>query len=150
MLTRRTEGIDRVVGLKLGADDSLTKPFDPSELIARMEALLRRVHKEKLTPVLRFQFGNVQVDFEKSEVIKDGTPVSLAGKEIQLLRYLIDHRGKVITRDEMLKDIWEYQPTVSSRTVDVHVAWLRQKLEDNPQTPKHILTVRGTGYRFNS
>jgi two-component system, OmpR family, alkaline phosphatase synthesis response regulator PhoP len=138
-----------VVGLKTGADDYLAKPFDPSELLARVEALLRRVRKENLAPVVRFQYGNVQVDFEKAEVAKAGVPVSLAGKELQLLRYLIDHRGRVVPRDELLKNVWEYQPDVSSRTVDVHVAWLRQKLEDNPQFPKHILTVRGSGYRFS-
>ena len=96
----------------------------------------------------RFQFGNVEVDFEKGEVRKGGAPVSLAGKELELLRYLVDHRGNVVSRDELLEAVWEYQPGVSSRTIDVHVAWLRQKLEDNPQNPRYIHTVRGVGYRF--
>jgi DNA-binding response OmpR family regulator len=150
MLTAKTRVIDRVVGLKSGADDYLPKPFDPSELLARVEALLRRVRKENLAPVSRFQYHDVQVDFEKAEVLKAGVPVSLAGKQLQLLRYLIDHRGRIVSREELLKNVWEYQPDVSSRTVDVHVAWLRQKLEDNPQYPRHILTVRGSGYRFTS
>jgi two-component system alkaline phosphatase synthesis response regulator PhoP len=98
---------------------------------------------------MRFQFGNVEVDFEKGDVHKDGKPVSLAGKELELLRYLIGHRGKVVSRDELLEEVWEYQSGVSSRTIDVHVAWLRQKLEENPQSPRYIHTVRGVGYRFS-
>ena len=148
MLTARNHVVDRVVGLKLGADDYLAKPFDPQELLARVEALLRRVTKENLTPVVKYQFGLVQVDFVKSEVSRDGKEISLAGKEMQLLRYLIDHRGNALTRESILSAVWEYQPNVSTRTVDVHIAWLRQKLEDNPQYPKFILTVRGLGYRF--
>jgi two-component system alkaline phosphatase synthesis response regulator PhoP len=150
MLTARTQVVDRVIGLKLGADDYLPKPFEPTELLARIEALLRRVKRENLAPVVRFQFGNVDVDFETGDAHKNGVPVSLAGKELELLRYLVDHRGKVVPRDELLEKVWAYQPGVSSRTIDVHVAWLRQKLEENPQNPKHIRTVRGTGYRFSS
>lgn len=148
MLTAKTQIVDKVVGLKLGADDYLAKPFDPSELLARIEALLRRVRKENLPSVLSFQFGNVEADFDKGEVTKDGQAVALTTKELQLLRYLIDHRGKAVTRDELLKYVWEYQEDVNSRTIDVHIAWLRQKIEDTPQMPKHILTVRGSGYRF--
>jgi two-component system alkaline phosphatase synthesis response regulator PhoP len=149
MLTAKTQTVDRVVGLKLGADDYLSKPFEPPELLARIEALLRRTKKEKLTPVMRFQFGNVEVDFERGDVWRNGTPVNLAGKELQLLRYLVDHRGKVVSRDELLENVWEYQPGVSSRTIDVHVAWLRQKLEENQESPRFIHTVRGVGYRFS-
>jgi two-component system alkaline phosphatase synthesis response regulator PhoP len=98
--------------------------------------------------VVKYKFGLVQVDFQKSEVRRDGQSVSLAGKEMQLLRYLIDHRGNALSREDILSAVWEYQPNVSTRTVDVHIAWLRQKLEDNPQYPKFILTVRGLGYRF--
>ena len=154
MLTARTQVLDRVVGLKIGADDYLAKPFDPSELLARVGALLRRVTRGRTTgdphePTVRFQFGNVIADFDKAEVTKDGAPISLAGKELQLLRYLVDHRGKVVSREDLLQHVWAYQASVSSRTVDVHVAWLRQKLEANPQRPRHILTVRGSGYRFS-
>jgi len=148
MLTAKTQVTDRVVGLKLGADDYLNKPFDPSELLARVEALLRRVKKEGRAQVRTFEFNNVVVDFESGQVSKNGEPVSLASKELQLLRYLVDRRGKVVTREELLQNVWEYQSDVSSRTIDVHVAWLRQKLEDNQQNPQHIHTIRGKGYRF--
>ena len=150
MLTAKSQLTDRVVGLKLGADDYMVKPFEPPELLARIEALLRRVKREKLTPVIHFEFGSVEIDFEKGMARKAGAPVGLAGKELELLRYLIDHRGAVVSRDELLQAVWEYQPGVSSRTIDVHVAWLRQKLEDNPQYPQHIHTVRGVGYRFSA
>lgn len=149
MLTARTQVADRVQGLKTGADDYLVKPFEPAELLARVSALLRRVHKETLTPVMRFEFGSVTADFARSEVKKDGTPINLAAKELQLLRYLVDNRGQVLTRDRLLQQVWNLQPFISSRTVDVHIAWLRQKLEDDPQNPKYILTVRGEGYRFD-
>jgi two-component system alkaline phosphatase synthesis response regulator PhoP len=150
MLTAKTQVADRVVGLKLGADDYLVKPFDSAELLARIEALLRRLRRENLAPVSRFQFANIQIDFEKGEVLKDGVPLNLAGKELQLLRYMVAHRGKVLTREELLERVWEYQPSVNSRTVDVHIAWLRQKLEDNPQYPRYIHTVRGVGYKFTA
>jgi two-component system alkaline phosphatase synthesis response regulator PhoP len=148
MLTAKTQVIDKVVGLKLGADDYLTKPFDPSELLARVEALLRRMKKENRPPVKSFAFGNVTVDFEKGEVAKGGRPVQMASKELLLLRYLVDQRGRVIPREELLEKVWEYQSEVNSRTIDVHIAWLRQKLEDIPQTPVFIHTIRGKGYRF--
>lgn len=148
MLTAKTQIVDRVVGLKLGADDYLTKPFDPSELLARVEALLRRVNKENRPQVSSFEFSDVHIDFERGQVTKAGTLLQMATKELQLLRYLIGQRGNVVSRDELLQNVWEYQSDVSSRTIDVHVAWLRQKLEENPQFPKHIHTVRGVGYRF--
>jgi two-component system, OmpR family, alkaline phosphatase synthesis response regulator PhoP len=150
MLTAKTRVPDRVAGLKVGADDYLAKPFDPAELLARVEALLRRVTKKGRAGVARFEFNSVEADFERGQVRKNGDPVSMAAKEIQLLRYLIDHRDTVVTREELLRQVWEYRADISSRTIDVHVAWLRQKLEDNPQSPKYIQTVRGVGYRFSN
>ena len=149
ILTAKGQIRDRVHGLQTGADDYLVKPFNSDELVARVGALLRRVHKETLTPVMKLQFGNVTVDFSQMEFSKNGEPVSLAAKEAELLRLLINHRGQILTRELILKHVWSEPPIVTERTVDVHIAWLRQKLEDAPESPKHILTIRGEGYRFN-
>ncbi len=148
MLTARFQVDDRVRGLHSGADDYLLKPFDTKELLARVTALLRRVRKESLTPVMVFEFGNVTADFSRSAVTRNGAAVSLSAKELKLLRTLVDRRGQTVTRDQLLALIWSGQPFITPRTVDVHVAWLRNKLEEDPGKPKHILTVRGEGYRF--
>jgi two-component system alkaline phosphatase synthesis response regulator PhoP len=148
MLTARGEVVDRVVGLKLGADDYLTKPFEMMELLARLEALLRRAPASAGVSLERYQFGDVRVDVRKAEVTRNGSAVDLSAKEFHLLRYFIEHRGATISRDELLHQVWGYQSTPSTRTVDVHVAWLRQKLEPNPRIPQFILTVHGLGYKF--
>lgn len=148
MLTAKGQTQDRVNGLKTGADDYVVKPFDPDELLARVGALLRRVGKETLTPVARIQFGNATADFARGQFTKNGEVVRLSAKEADLLRFLVNRRGQVLPRDLILQQVWKEQAFITPRTVDVHVAWLRQKLEDEPGTPKHILTVRGEGYRF--
>lgn len=148
MLTARTQVVDRVVGLKLGADDYLTKPFETIELLARIEALLRRAPAASAVSLERYQFGEVTVDVRKAEVTVKGHPADLSAKEFQLLKYFIEHRGATVSRDELLQEVWGYSATPSTRTVDVHVAWLRQKLEDNPRVPQYILTVHGLGYKF--
>lgn len=150
MLTARGQVGDRVVGLKLGADDYLVKPFDMAELLARVEALLRRGGKATppagVSEVLRF--GDVTVDVRKAEVTKRGRRLELSAREFKLLCYFLEHRGAVLSRDELLNEVWGYLSVPSTRTVDVHVAWLRQKVEDNPRHPVHVLTVHGLGYKF--
>jgi two-component system, OmpR family, alkaline phosphatase synthesis response regulator PhoP len=147
MLTARGQVVDKVVGLKLGADDYLTKPFEMIELLARIEALLRRAPAAVVSAEV-YQFGPVRVDFRKAEVTRDGQPVELSAREFQLLRYFIEHRESAITRDALLNEVWGYHAMPSTRTVDVHIAWLRQKLEPNPRHPQFILTVHGLGYKF--
>jgi len=148
MLTARSQVKDRVLGLRKGADDYVVKPFAPIELLARAEALLRRVRKENLTPVMRFQFGNVVANFAQASFSRSGKAVSLAPKEAELLRFLINHRGQILAREIILGQIWKEQRFITPKTVDVHIAWLRQKLEEDPQFPRFIVTVRGTGYCF--
>jgi two-component system alkaline phosphatase synthesis response regulator PhoP len=148
MLTARGQVVDRVIGLKLGADDYLTKPFEMVELLARLEALLRRAPATAGVSLERYQFADVIVDVRKAEVTRGGARVELSAKEFHLLRYFIEHRGATISRDELLHQVWGYQNMPSTRTVDVHVAWLRQKLEPNPRIPQFILTVHGLGYKF--
>ncbi len=149
MLTARGQVVDKVVGLKLGADDYVTKPFEMAELLARIEAQLRRAPSSP-HPTEGYAFGDVRVDFRKAEATKDGAPLELSAREFQLLRYFLEHRGATLTRDELLNEVWGYNAMPSTRTVDVHVAWLRQKIEPNPRHPQFILTVHGMGYKFAS
>ncbi len=149
MLTARTQVVDRVVGLKLGADDYLTKPFETIELLARLEALLRRAPSGSPGLALeRYSFGDITIVVRIAEVMSKGQSLDLSAKEFQLLKYFIEHRGATISRDELLQEVWGYSAMPSTRTVDVHVAWLRQKLETNPRVPQFILTVHGLGYKF--
>ncbi len=147
MLTARGQVVDKVVGLKLGADDYVTKPFEMVELLARIEAKLRRV-PAKPHPAEGHQFGDIQIDFRRAEVTRGAEPLELSAREFQLLRYFIEHRGATLTREELLNEVWGYNAMPSTRTVDVHVAWLRQKIEPNPRHPQFILTVHGMGYKF--
>jgi len=148
MLTARRQTMDKVVGLRTGADDYLTKPFHMVELLARVGALLRRAGPGKAPNGLRHQFGNLQIDVRRTEVTRDGRIVSLSAKEFQLLRYFVEHPGATLSRDELLREVWGYDATPSTRTVDVHVAWLRQKIEADAKNPQLILTVVGLGYKF--
>jgi two-component system alkaline phosphatase synthesis response regulator PhoP len=147
MLSARGQLVDRVVGLKLGADDYLTKPFEMPELLARVEARLRKPVSETARSD-RYCFGDVQVDFRRAEVEKGGQRVELSAKEFQLLRYFVEHKGATLSRDELLNGVWGYDAMPITRTVDVHVAWLRRKLEASPRHPQHILTLHGLGYKF--
>ncbi|HYG11934.1 MAG TPA: response regulator transcription factor [Pyrinomonadaceae bacterium] len=156
MLTARGQVVDKVVGLKIGADDYVTKPFEMMELLARIEALLRRAvvaaegaaGETAAATADVYQFGVIRADFRRAEVTRAGAPLELSAREFKLLRYLVEHRGATISRDELLNEVWGYNAMPSTRTVDVHIAWLRQKLEPNPHYPQFILTVHGLGYKF--
>jgi len=160
MLTARADEIDKVVGLEVGADDYLTKPFSMRELLARIKAQLRRVRLMRQAyageapdaPVdasrRRMQFGDLVIDAERREVTLRGNPLPLKPKEYELLSYLAEARGRALSRDQLLEAVWGWDYTGGSRTVDVHVRWLREKIEDDPGEPTRILTVRGVGYRF--
>jgi len=148
MLTAKGQVVDKVVGLKLGADDYLTKPFETIELMARLEALLRRTPARPQPGGDIYRFGDVAVDFRKMEVSRAGAPVELSAREFKLLRHFIEHRGATLSRDQLLADVWGYDEMPLTRTVDVHVAGLRQKVESNPKLPEFILTVHGLGYKF--
>ena len=149
MLTARGEVVDRVVGLKLGADDYVQKNCEPVELMARIEALLRRASGGVPPGAGSAAFGDVQVDLRKHAVTRAGQPVTLSPVEFRLLEYLIGHRGVVVTREELLENVWSLNGDTLSRTVDVHVAGLRKKIEADPRYPRFLLTVKGVGYKLD-
>jgi two-component system alkaline phosphatase synthesis response regulator PhoP len=148
MLTARGEEVDRVLGLELGADDYVTKPFSLRELLARVRAVLRRPGPRQR--LAEFAFGDVRLHFRGRQVFKAGRELRLTRKELDLLHYLVEHRGEVITRDRLLDEVWGYERFPTTRTVDTHVLRLRQKLETDPEHPAHILTVHGQGYKFSA
>ncbi|ACM60585.1 two-component system alkaline phosphatase synthesis response regulator PhoP [Caldicellulosiruptor bescii] len=149
LLSAKSEEIDKILGLELGADDYITKPFSVKELVVRVKALLRRV--ESLRPEVedKVKFGDIEVDFSKRTVKKNNQDVSLSFKEFELLKLLIENRGRVLDRDFILQRVWGYEFDGDTRTVDVHIRFLRRKLEDDEKNPRYIETVRGVGYRFN-
>src|SRR5512132_3139845 len=147
MLTARGQEIDKVVGLELGADDYVTKPFSVRELMARVKAVLRRVASQP-RPLAVYRFGDVEVDVRGHEVRRAGTPVELSSKEFSLLAYFISHPAEALSRDRLLDAVWGYENYPNTRTVDTHIVHLRQKLEPNPEEPRFILTVHGSGYKF--
>jgi Response regulators consisting of a CheY-like receiver domain and a winged-helix DNA-binding domain len=148
MLTARGEEADRVLGLDLGADDYLTKPFSLLELLARVRALLRRARAAADAPA-RFRFGGIEIDFNAYSAAKDGQPLDLTRREFQLLRTLLAHPNQVLTRDRLLDVVVGEEVYVTNRVIDNHIAALRSKLEDDPAGPRHLLTVRGVGYKWN-
>jgi DNA-binding response OmpR family regulator len=147
MLTARGDEADRVVGLDLGADDYVAKPFSVRELLARIRAVLRRAQGQSALPA-KLRFGDVTVDFRRYEARKGGQPVELTRKEFGLLRLLAARAGEPVTRDDLLNEVWGYDATPTTRTVDNHVASLRAKLEDDPSDPRHLFTVFGVGYKW--
>jgi len=152
LLTARSQTVEKVIGLKLGADDYVTKPFDTSELMARVEALLRR-SPSKGEPAGRsgsetYRIGQIVLDTRRARVTNHGEPVTLTAREFHLLRYLVENQGVNISRDELLEQVWGQKSGTLTRTVDMHVASLRQKLESSPKNPQMIITVPGIGYRF--
>ena len=152
MLTARTEEVDKVVGLEIGADDYMTKPFSMRELVARVRAMLRRVDMMRQRPggaeAGAIKIGDIEIDLASHRVTRGGSSVDLSPKEFELVACLMKRPGWVFSRDRLLEEVWEYDFEGDTRTVDVHIRWLRQKLEVDPANPKHLITVRGVGYKF--
>ena len=148
ILTARSDVTDRVRGLRLGADDYLVKPFATMELVARIEALQRRVPAYTSGVLETYAFGDIAVDFRNGRITRNQMALELSKMELKLLRYLVENRGSVLSREELLEKVWGHATTLATRTVDVHIATLRQKLEENPSRPELIVTVHGAGYKF--
>jgi DNA-binding response OmpR family regulator len=146
MLTARGQEIDKIVGLKLGADDYVTKPFSFMELLARVEAVLRRVHRTSAGD--EYEFGDMRLDFRTFQATRTGTTLDLTPREFRILRYFIDHAEEVVSREALLNHVWGYDSSAFTRTVDTHMARLRQKIEAVPGEPRHLLTVHRVGYKF--
>jgi DNA-binding response OmpR family regulator len=146
MLTARGQEMDKVVGLEVGADDYVTKPFGVKELLARVRAHLRRSHTA--SSIQEYSFGDIELNFRTYEATKSGKAVELSPREFDTLKYLIVHEGEVVTRDQLLENVWGYNAFPLTRTVDNHIAKLRHKLESSPSDPRHILTVHRVGYKF--
>ena len=147
MLTARGQEIDKVVGLELGADDYVTKPFSIRELMARVKAVLRRASPQSANAEV-YRFSDVEVNVRSNEVLRGGQPVELSSKEFALLAYFVAHPAETLSRDRLLDAVWGYENYPTTRTVDAHIVHLRQKLEPNPEEPRFILTVHGSGYKF--
>ncbi len=147
ILTSKKEETSKVLGLELGADDYVTKPFSLPELLARIKAILRR-QKRETEKVDEFKFGNVKLDFRRHEATRKGKAVALSEREFKVLKYLVEHRGEVVTRDMLLDEVWGYESFPTTRTVDNYILSIRHKIEDNPSRPKYILTVHTSGYKF--
>jgi DNA-binding response OmpR family regulator len=148
ILTARSEEVDRVVGLEIGADDYITKPFSTRELVARVKAHLRRSSNDVSILTGRYTFSDVAVDFAGSAVIRKGVSVSLTSSELAILRLLVERKNEVVSREQIMNTVWGYESYPESRAVDMHILNLRHKLEVDPQKPRHILTVHGLGYKF--
>jgi DNA-binding response OmpR family regulator len=147
MLTARSLEVEKVQGLKIGADDYVTKPFSLMELFARIEAVLRRSSRRFDEPE-SYQFDGVTLDFKKFEATKGGLPLDLSPREFRILKFFIEHRSEVVSRDQLLNHVWSYNSFPSTRTVDQHIAKLRQKIENTPNNPRFLITVHGIGYKF--